>query len=147
MNPHNFVKGGDPQKCERPDPHPHKSKKFDPDPHKSKNPGAAEDRNGAMAAHHCVCRPKVADSFFTLMENWIRIRIKVNSRIRISIKVKVETGSEVLWFRIRIKLKGRIWIRDPHQSGKLDPDQSDKLDPDPHQFADDKPKCKEYEPI
>jgi hypothetical protein len=28
-----------------------------------------------------------------------------------------------------------------------DPHQSDKLDPDPHQFADDKPKCKEYEPI
>jgi hypothetical protein len=34
---------------------------------------------------------------------------------------------------------------DPH----LDPHQSDKLgpDPDPHQFADDKPKCMEYEPI
>jgi hypothetical protein len=58
-----------------------------------------------------VCRPKVVDSFFTLMENWIRIRIKVNSRIRISIKVKVETGPELLWFRIRIKLKVRIWIR------------------------------------
>jgi hypothetical protein len=40
---------------------------------------------------------------------------------------------------------------DPHQSDKLDPDahpdphQSDKLDP--LQFADDKPKCMEYEPI
>jgi hypothetical protein len=32
---------------------------------------------------------------------------------------------------------------DPH----LDPRQSDKLDQDPHQFADDKPKCMEYEPI
>jgi hypothetical protein len=30
-----------------------------------------------------------------------------------------------------------------------DPNQSDKLDPEPdlHQFADDKPKCMEYEPI
>jgi hypothetical protein len=28
-----------------------------------------------------------------------------------------------------------------------DPHQSDKLDPDLHQFADDKPKCMEYEPI
>ncbi len=28
-----------------------------------------------------------------------------------------------------------------------DPHQSDKLDPDPHQFAADKPKCMEYEPI
>jgi hypothetical protein len=40
---------------------------------------------------------------------------------------------------------------DPHQSDKLDPDphQSDKLksDLDPHQFADDKPKRIEYEPI
>jgi hypothetical protein len=27
------------------------------------------------------------------------------------------------------------------------PHQSDKLDPDPHQFADDKSKCMEYEPI
>ena len=43
---------------------------------------------------------------------------------------------------------------DPHQIERkdLDPDphprQSDKLDPDPdsHQFADDKPKCMEYEP-
>jgi hypothetical protein len=34
----------------------------------------------------------------------------------------------VLQIRIRM---------DPHQSDKLDPD------PDPHQFADDKPKCKE----
>ncbi len=42
---------------------------------------------------------------------------------------------------------------DPHQRNKLDPDpdphphQSDKLDPDPHEFADDKPKCMENEPI
>jgi hypothetical protein len=28
-----------------------------------------------------------------------------------------------------------------------DPHQSDKLAPDPHQFADDKPKYMEYEPI
>jgi hypothetical protein len=32
---------------------------------------------------------------------------------------------------------------DPHQSDKLVP----ALDPDPLQFADDKPKCMEYEPI
>jgi hypothetical protein len=34
---------------------------------------------------------------------------------------------------------------DPHP----DPHQSDKLDPDPYpyQFADNKPKCMEYEPI
>jgi hypothetical protein len=36
--------------------------------------------------------------------------------------------------------------QDPH----LDPHQSDKLDPEPdpdlHQFADDKPKCMEYDP-
>ncbi len=32
---------------------------------------------------------------------------------------------------------------DPHQSDKLDPDP----DPDPLQFADDKPKCMEFEPI
>jgi hypothetical protein len=31
----------------------------------------------------------------------------------------------------------------PHQNYKLDPEP----DPDPHQFADDKPKCMEYEPI
>ncbi len=30
---------------------------------------------------------------------------------------------------------------DPHASGKLDPE------PDPHKFADDKPKCIEYEHI
>jgi hypothetical protein len=32
---------------------------------------------------------------------------------------------------------------DPHQSDKLDP----KPDPDPNQFAGDKLKCMEYEPI
>ncbi len=32
---------------------------------------------------------------------------------------------------------------DPHQSDTLDPEP----DPDPHPFADDKPKCTEYEPI
>ncbi len=31
----------------------------------------------------------------------------------------------------------------PHQSVKLDP----VPDPNPHHFADDKPKCMEYEPI
>jgi hypothetical protein len=40
---------------------------------------------------------------------------------------------------------------DPHLSDKLDPDPhlSDKLDPDPnpHQFADDKSKYIEFEPI
>ncbi len=40
---------------------------------------------------------------------------------------------------------------DPHQSDKPDPDprQSHRLDsdPHPHQFADDKPKCTEYETI
>ncbi len=44
----------------------------------------------------------------------------------------------MLYIRIRSKLKGRIRIRNR---------QSDKLDPDPHQFADDKPKCMENEPI
>ncbi len=39
-----------------------------------------------------------------------------------------------------------------HKSDQLDPDpdpheNSDKLDPAPYQFADDKPKCMEYEPI
>jgi hypothetical protein len=58
-------------------------------------------------------------------------------------------------------LFGSVVVPDPnpHQSDKLDPDphthQSDKLDPDPHQkamldpdphqFADDKPKCMEYD--
>jgi hypothetical protein len=32
---------------------------------------------------------------------------------------------------------------DTHESDKQDPE----ADPDPHQFADDKPKCMEYEPI
>jgi hypothetical protein len=40
---------------------------------------------------------------------------------------------------------------DPHLRDKLDPDQdphqSDRLDPDLHQFADDKPKYMENEPI
>jgi hypothetical protein len=47
----------------------------------------------------------------------------------------------------------RIRIRmDPHQIERYDPDrdphQSDKVDlePHPHQFADDKPKCMDYEP-
>ncbi len=39
----------------------------------------------------------------------------------------------------RIIVISWIWNPDPHDS--------DKLDPDPHQFADDKPKCMEYEPI
>jgi hypothetical protein len=34
---------------------------------------------------------------------------------------------------------------DPHQIECQD--QSGKLDPDPLQFAEDKPKCTEYEPI
>jgi hypothetical protein len=33
--------------------------------------------------------------------------------------------------------------KDPHKKDMLDPE----LDPDPHQFADDKPKCMEYEPF
>jgi hypothetical protein len=39
----------------------------------------------------------------------------------------------------------QIKIRDPHphQSNKLDLEP----DPDPHRFADDKPKCMEFEPI
>jgi hypothetical protein len=40
-----------------------------------------------------------------------------------------------------------VVVQDPHQIERLDPDQSNKLDPDPHKFADDKPKCMEYEPI
>jgi hypothetical protein len=51
-----------------------------------------------------------------------------------------------LWIqiRIRISLVTQIRIRikqDP------DPHQSDKLNLDPHQFADNKPKCMEFEPI
>jgi hypothetical protein len=42
----------------------------------------------------------------------------------------------VTWIRIRTNKNP-----DPHQSDKLEPD------PDPHQFADDKPKCMEYEPV
>jgi hypothetical protein len=58
-----------------------------------------------------------------------------------------ESGSA--W--IRIKLKGKVGSgSESHQSDQLDPDpdphDSDKLDPDPYQFADDKPKCIEYEP-
>jgi hypothetical protein len=53
----------------------------------------------------------------------------------------------VTWIRIRIKKSGfrsasnKIQDPDPHPGDKLDPE------PDPHQFADDKPKCMEYEPI
>jgi hypothetical protein len=47
----------------------------------------------------------------------------------------------VTWIRIRIKQKYPNPHTDPHQSDKLD------LEPDPHQFADDNPKCMEYEPI
>ncbi len=36
---------------------------------------------------------------------------------------------------------------DPHRDQKKIRTQSVKLDPDPQQFADDKPKCMEYEPI
>jgi hypothetical protein len=42
------------------------------------------------------------------------------------------------------QIKIRIRIRIKKQP---DPHQSDKLDPDPHHFADDNPKCMEYEPI
>ncbi len=38
----------------------------------------------------------------------------------------------------------------PYQRKKLDPDlhpHQSKLVPDPHQFADDKPKCMENEPV
>jgi hypothetical protein len=54
--------------------------------------------------------------------------------------------AEVFWILIRIR-------KDLHHFGNLDPHpnphQSDKLDPEPepHQFADDKPKCMEYEPF
>jgi hypothetical protein len=66
----------------------------------------------------------------------------------------------VLWIRIRtilvtwtcIRIKYKSGFRsalnknqdpDPHQNDKLDPES----DPDPHQFADDKSKYLEYEPI
>jgi hypothetical protein len=43
------------------------------------------------------------------------------------------------------------WIRIKYKSGsgdpRPDPHQSVELDPDPHQFADEKPKCMEYDPI
>jgi hypothetical protein len=49
---------------------------------------------------------------------------------------------------IRVKLNGRM-DPDPDQSDKPERDlhRSDKLDPDSHQFAEDKPKCMEYERI
>ncbi len=46
---------------------------------------------------------------------------------------------------IRIKLKGRIRSKVIKQDP--DPHQRYNLNPDPHQFADDNPKCMEYEPI
>jgi hypothetical protein len=51
----------------------------------------------------------------------------------------------VLWIRFRNRIHIRINKNqdpDPHQSDKLDP-----ADPDLHQFADDKLKCMEYEPV
>jgi hypothetical protein len=45
--------------------------------------------------------------------------------------------------KIRIRIKYKTLDPNPHQSCKLDPEP----DPDPHQFADDKSKCIEYEPI
>jgi hypothetical protein len=39
------------------------------------------------------------------------------------------------------QIEGKDPDPDPHQSDLLDPD------PHPHQFADDKLKCMEYEPI
>jgi hypothetical protein len=66
--------------------------------------------------------------------------------------------------RIRIRIKVISWMEntaresmgmcrdgaeivDFSKSSSQHPHQSDKLDPDPHQFADNKPKCMEYEPI
>jgi hypothetical protein len=53
------------------------------------------------------------------------------------LKFPLQNTSQILW--------------NTTQSDQLDPDphQGDKLDPDtdPHQFADNKPKCMEYEPI
>ncbi len=48
----------------------------------------------------------------------------------------------ITWIRIKKNLDPSP-RPDPHQKDKLDPEP----DPDPHLFADDKPKCIEYEPI
>jgi hypothetical protein len=61
---------------------------------------------------------------------WIRIgriRIMLVTRIRIRIRIRINKNTDT----------------DPHQSDKLDPEP----DPDPHQFANEKLKCMEYEPI
>jgi hypothetical protein len=54
-------------------------------------------------------------------------------------------GPKNTWIRIRIR--NNVGNLDPHPDPHLH--QSEKLDPepDPHKFADDKPKCMEYEPI
>ncbi len=71
-------------------------------------------------------------------------------RIRIRIRTDLQMTSQnvynmslfenrlkvlILYLEVRIRIRIRIRIK----IDKLDPD------PDPHQFADDKPKCKEYE--
>jgi len=62
--------------------------------------------------------------------------------------VKKVPLSPLLWIHIRIRIQ-----MDPHHFGNLDPHpdshphQYKNQDPDPYQFADDKPKRMEYEPI
>jgi hypothetical protein len=75
-----------------------------------------------------------------------------------------QVGGDIEKVRCRYKVGSNVADLDPHQIEKQDPHQSDKLevdpyqdsnkkklDPDPdlgpHQFADDKPKSMEYEPI
>jgi hypothetical protein len=50
-----------------------------------------------------------------------------------------EPGSASFWEPGSASSSNKNQDPDPHQRDKLD------LDPDPHQFADDKPKCMEYE--
>jgi hypothetical protein len=64
---------------------------------------------------------------------WIRIRFILVTWIRIRIKYKSGSGTA----------SNKNQDPDPHRSDKLDPES----DSDPHQFADDKSKYLEYEPI
>jgi hypothetical protein len=53
------------------------------------------------------------------------------------------------YVKTETKKFGCVWKRVDsvfHSSMLVHPHQSEKLDPDPYQFADNKPKCMEYEP-
>jgi hypothetical protein len=73
------------------------------------------------------------------------------STIKYTADIDSISQKPVLWIRIciRIHIIFVTWIRDrihenPDPDQHPDPQQSEMLDPepDPHQFADDKPKCR-----